>query len=779
MESSLQYLQLDYTAQRTALIDRLKERWPSDWSDFSQNAIGMVLVDLMAWSLTNAAYANHATVAEAFTSSMRLRESAIRLGNTYGYRLRGPTAATAMCTAELGTVQTTDVTIPKRTLVTVKLSDNTRLSFETVADVSISAGNLTPYQHVLAFRYGTTYTGDSSELPTQLAVTAGSRYVDCVDTSIDLTSKVSAGYDLLVNGVYYNITALACQSGTTLYNRMVLAAAYAASTATISSADVYERRIALVQGQTVTDNYSTPSLPGDFYCVQMTRTQVVEDSLTVTVDGTAWSQRQFGSVYTASSQVYTLRLLPTGQYVVQFGDNSDGARAPAQASIILTYRVGGGKQGNIDAGLIQATVRANTATGQLVSVAITNPTSASGGIDAESVDTARQRIPVHIMANQRAVTLDDYAAIATAYYDSTLGSVKYAKALTGSGNSYVEGNIVTLNTWYSSGDGITATVPLALRQAVANYVQQRCVGTDLVRVVSGATRPLPLAALIKVKAGYNQSNVEAAAVSALRAYLESLTPGSTLYQSTVLELLAAVDGVDQVALITPTSDLLPATAQEMWIDPEQAGWQLLDYMDSVTAADNVTTLTYQLPVTPVTCWNTSLRQESGGVLTNILQLYPAVAYNTALIIPTSANGLETGSFLNLDTGKLTLVYSSGTMPPDISYAITPVTTYTATKTVNVWISYTGVNNAAKRNEIRAALRAWIRNFGPGYSLYSAFQTAQSASLSNMTAVIAGIDGVTAVGSISLESPRSTAAVVTADSSELIQFGQITIQGNLN
>lgn len=779
MESSLQYLQLDYAAQRTALINRLKQRWPSDWSDFSQNSIGIVLVDLMAWSLATAAYANHATVLEAFTPSMRLRESAVRLGNAYGYRLKGPTAAVAMCTAQLNVANAVDTSISRGTLVTVKLSDNTRLPFETTADTTILAGSLSPSQLMLSFRYGTAYTGDSLELPVQLLLTAGSHYVDLVDTSIDLTSKISAGYDLYVDGSYFSIAELACQSGTTLYNRIVLAEAYEGTTRTINSADVYERRIALVQGQTVTDNYSTPAIPGQYYCVSVSRTQMIEDSLIVSVDGTVWTQREFGNVYTSSDQVYTLRLLPTQQYVVQFGDGSDGAIVPSQAGIILTYRVGGGKSGNISAGLLQATVRGSTATGQLVNVAVTNPTPASGGIDEESVDTARQRIPAHIMANQRAVTLDDYAAIATAYYDSTLGSVKYAKAVTGSGNSYVEGNIVTLSTWYSSGNGIAATVPLALRQAVAAYVQQRCVGTDLVKVISGTTRPLPLAALIKVKAGYNQSSVEAAGIVALRSYLETLYPGSTLRQSEALSVLTALDGADQTALIAPTSDLLPATAQEMWIDPQQAGWQALTYMESTTDSNNRTTLTYQLPIVPVTCWNLSLRQESGGILTNVLQLYPDVSFNTALVIPTSSNGLETGSSLNLDTGKLVLIYSANVMPADLSYSLTPVTTYTTSKPINVWIGYTGVNNAAKRNEIRAALRAWIRCFGPGYNLYASYQATQSASLSNVSAVIANIDGVSAVTSISFESPRATTTVVTADSTELIQFGQITIQGNLN
>ncbi|MFC4857266.1 putative baseplate assembly protein [Actinophytocola glycyrrhizae] len=85
-----------------------------------------------------------------------------------------------------------------------------------------------------------------------------------------------------------------------------------------------------------------------------------------------------------------------------------GAVPPRGAAIrVRRYATGGGTRGNVAAG----TVTALRSSVPFVS-AVENRRSAQGGTDAETVDEARDRAPVLLRTRDRAVTAEDYEALA-------------------------------------------------------------------------------------------------------------------------------------------------------------------------------------------------------------------------------------------------------------------------------------------------------------------------------------------------------------------------------
>ncbi|HEX3689592.1 MAG TPA: putative baseplate assembly protein [Solirubrobacteraceae bacterium] len=83
---------------------------------------------------------------------------------------------------------------------------------------------------------------------------------------------------------------------------------------------------------------------------------------------------------------------------------------PAKGAILrmCRYRHGGGRTGNVDAGTISVLRSA------LPGVAsVSNPRPALGGVDPESLDSARQRSALQIRTRYRAVTAEDYEFLAT------------------------------------------------------------------------------------------------------------------------------------------------------------------------------------------------------------------------------------------------------------------------------------------------------------------------------------------------------------------------------
>src|SRR5208283_2610571 len=97
--STLQYVQFDYQAQKDALQQRIRDRYPKLWNDFLAGGFGTVIIDIIAYAMATLAFLVNRQAAEQFIPTMTLRESAVRVGALVGYQLRGPAAATVSCEA--------------------------------------------------------------------------------------------------------------------------------------------------------------------------------------------------------------------------------------------------------------------------------------------------------------------------------------------------------------------------------------------------------------------------------------------------------------------------------------------------------------------------------------------------------------------------------------------------------------------------------------------------------------------------------------------------------
>ncbi|WP_287130453.1 hypothetical protein [Candidatus Cyanaurora vandensis] len=94
-------------------------------------------------------------------------------------------------------------------------------------------------------------------------------------------------------------------------------------------------------------------------------------------------------------------------YTLRFGEGSFGQRPDPGTVFDLTYRVGGGPQGNVAAETIQQVDPQDAATYQIR--AVTNPFAAQGGKEAETEEQVRRLAPQAFRARQfRAVRLEDY-----------------------------------------------------------------------------------------------------------------------------------------------------------------------------------------------------------------------------------------------------------------------------------------------------------------------------------------------------------------------------------
>ena len=784
MADTLRYIKYDYQSQKDALLQRIRERWPGRWNDFLANSLGVVIVDIVAWGLATLAFLVNRVAGEQYIPTMTLRESAVRIGGLTGYQLRSAQPATVSCEAVLATPQSADVTIFAGTLI--RTSDNNALAFEVAKDYVIEAGETSP--KVLVATFSPLLSG-ANVINTFLRVTNGSTAVDEVDTTIDLAQYVEIGQTLYeLNGTTgYTLQNIeAAPGGVNTNSRLILNSEWTGATGTIQ-AQIYDQRIQLTQGQTVVDRFVAP-LQTASYAVRLSRTPVIDNSVEVTVNGEPWEQVSSVGVQSEFAQVFQVKTFVSGDTAVVFGDGNFGALVPSEAAIAVTYRIGGGISGNVELNSVNTTI-----TGLIqslsnpVSVQVTNQTSTGvGGQEAETLEQARVNIPYYARTNDRAVTLADYQTIAQQFSDPQLGSVAYARSTVRTENALLEGNIVSIFAWTTGPGGGLVSLTAQLKTALQTYLQTKAVGTDFVQILDGTSRPVPMSLRFKVLKGFSIADTKTLVVSTINAYMVALRPGDPVIYSDIVAQLDAVLGMDHLVMATPITDLYPSNSTELYTVPQDTYIYSLDKVASGSPETDATGVqvspyTVQLPLFPVQTWSFKLFL---GI--NEVSILPYVyrgadervqVQQARLIGEDLSTDDDYASAVNLLTGQATLWIKGA--PGDLTMQLVTAQGYSAERTVNLYIGYSGDTSQTKRREIRSALQAWGQGLFIGGAIYAQRVEGISASVVSVADTVAAVPGVDSVNRVALDTPANSQDRVTASDFELLRLGQIVLNNSVD
>ncbi|MFD1561246.1 putative baseplate assembly protein [Paraburkholderia silviterrae] len=275
-------------------------------------------------------------------------------------------------------------------------------------------------------------------------------------------------------------------------------------------------------------------------------------TLTVRVNGAAWSEVPWLVEQGSAARVFTTFIDASGNTVVEFGDGVDGgARLPSGTNnVTATYRQGIGSEGNVAAGRISTLL---TRPAGLQSVI--NPVAAAGGGDPETLDSARLNAPIRVRALDRIVTLEDVGDFARA-------SAAIAKAQA---------------VWAWDGRRQVACVTVAGAQGAALDPASTPFANLLAAMLAASDGTFPIAlcayvprvftvgATLSVDPSLDADAVVAAARSALRAAFgfDARSFMQPVHASEVIAVLQNVPGVIALtldALDTPGSASVSATS---------------------------------------------------------------------------------------------------------------------------------------------------------------------------------------------------------------------------
>lgn len=202
-----------------------------------------------------------------------------------------------------------------------------------------------------------------------------------------------------------------------------------------SPLDIYFNLVPISRGKTVvteTIGSGNPMVAGqDFTLAQSPVTYFFDpasvsgpnfsSTVSVSVNGVEWQEVQSFYDQPKNAQIFVLHEDDAGQTHVAFGDGVNGSLLPTGAgNVIATYRYGGGAA----APEPQTLTVVLTPTPGLKGVA--NPLAPTGGADADQPSQLRSLAPQSVLTFNRAVSLDDYVAIALTAAGVTQAVASYA-----------------------------------------------------------------------------------------------------------------------------------------------------------------------------------------------------------------------------------------------------------------------------------------------------------------------------------------------------------------
>lgn len=219
-------------------------------------------------------------------------------------------------------------------------------------------------------------------------------------------------------------------SGTVLKNFELMAEYVIGGTPEISYEATVTKDIPATEGRTYSEE--TIGISSGYARQQyvLPRSSVISNSVSIITEMTngvinEWVEvSDLADSYPGDRHFQTIRQTDNST-VVRFGNGARGSIPPQHSAIKATYRVGGGTLGNVSEHTITTVVEPI-----LYGVSVTNPLAASGGQDAESLDSIRINAAKSFRARDRAVTLEDYEILVEA-----LPYAAKAKAVGNSGSS--------------------------------------------------------------------------------------------------------------------------------------------------------------------------------------------------------------------------------------------------------------------------------------------------------------------------------------------------------
>jgi hypothetical protein len=305
----------------------------------------------------------------------------------------------------------------------------------------------------------------------------------------------------------------------------------------ISAGKLVNSNIVGLQGQTVTDSFlGTGTINQSFLLSSL---PVLLGSVRVYVNGEQWNQVDF---FTDSQPRKEYRIEYKSDYslYVIFGNNRAGLCPSLNATINVTYRVGGGPIGDIvtNAASIDALISIPNQASSII-VNFTNYTKGENGYSGDGVEDIRRKLPFYIKSQERAVTGEDYKTLCNQFstpYNGTTG--KATIALRHSGCS---ANIIEIFVLVKDGQDGLKLASSQFKAEMLDYLDTKKMITDNICIRDGLVVYVQVSVAVIINNFYKpfEDRIKSQIQNSLNIFfnLNNWDYGQTLKQTDVVKAL--------------------------------------------------------------------------------------------------------------------------------------------------------------------------------------------------------------------------------------------------
>jgi len=244
--------------------------------------------------------------------------------------------------------------------------------------------------------------------------------------------------------------------------------------------------------------------------VQLGQSPYVEKSAQVFITGSQTTQgvyKEEDNIYFASGGTDKIFQVTTDENFkasVLFGDNSIGQSPAVGDRYTITYRVGGGTRGNVAESFINTPIdvtlnKRNSIDSVPIQGTLENTSIATGGKNAETIESAKRYAPLYFRSQDRLVTLEDYKGHANSFA-SNYGST--GKASASVRRAYSSANIIDLFVLEKASDTQLRRATQEYKKQLLESIEPKKMLTDEIVIVDGLIRTLDLFLVITLDSNY-------------------------------------------------------------------------------------------------------------------------------------------------------------------------------------------------------------------------------------------------------------------------------------
>ena len=302
--------------------------------------------------------------------------------------------------------------------------------------------------------------------------------------------------------------------------------------------------------------FTLPDFPVIDGSVKVSVTPVSDNFLTSEIIISSRVDKVESLVTPSDKIVYREKFNEDGKVTLTFATEQFGKIPPNGHTIHVDYRINGGSITNVPTNSIEKVVTLSNLAGESVFLTLTNPdTPASGGEDAEDLDTVRLKTPGLVRSNDNLVTQSDYEAIIsdiTGVQDVFVVD-KFTDINVFQSKFGVDENSVKIWVLPTTGGEISPD----LRQVISQTLEER----RLTAIENFIFNPIYIDWQLQANVNLiSTADTQAVRNSIENTLLEKFGKDTAAFKtkvklSQITSAIQNIDGVDFVSLVSPTSNL--------------------------------------------------------------------------------------------------------------------------------------------------------------------------------------------------------------------------------